>query len=143
MLLIGSMPSKCSKCKRIKPFRLFRKNKTRKNGLNSACKSCDTKARNISRKLIAQSIYDYLLNNPCVDCGEDNVLALQFDHINPKTKSFEISEAARKFRSFEPVMVEIKKCNVRCANCHQIKTSVEQNHNRYKIYSKLLDSKKK
>ncbi len=144
MLCIYCMASvKCSSCKRTKAAHLFRKNRTRKNGLSSACKSCDQKARTQSRILIAQHIADYLFAHPCVICNEKNILRLQFDHLDPKTKSFEISDAMRKFRKWEPVAEEIKKTQVLCGNCHLEKTAKEQNHWRYRIYRNTLDKLKR
>jgi hypothetical protein len=44
---------------------------------------------------------------------------LHFHHIDPKTKSFTVSDAfARKTYSQEEVEAEIKKCVLVCANCH-------------------------
>jgi hypothetical protein len=69
-----------------------------------------------------QLLYDYLVAHPCVDCGETDVLVLEFDHRDPKTKSRDIGFlAARKPWKF--VLAEIQKCDVRCANCHRKRTS--------------------
>jgi len=73
-----------------------------------------------------QLLYDYLVAHPCVDCGETDVLVLEFDHRDPKTKSRDIGFlAARKPWKF--VLAEIAKCDVRCVNCHRRRTARQFN----------------
>ena len=52
------------------------------------------------------SIHSY---NKCVG-------ALEFHHIDPKTKSFEISSHSYKF---ETMKNEVDKCLLLCSNCHR------------------------
>lgn len=54
----------------------------------------------------------------CIDCGFKDSRALDFDHIDPSTKSFNLCTA----RTIEGAIKEMAKCEVRCANCHRIKT---------------------
>jgi len=63
-------------------------------------------------------IKNYLSNNPCVDCGEKDVIVLEFDHISGK-KLHNISEMVGKGSSIKTIDIEISKCEVRCANCHR------------------------
>jgi len=70
----------------------------------------------------AQHIYGYLLCHPCVDCDEQDLLVLDFDHVRGK-KLFDVTRAIRDTRSIESIDREIAKCEVRCANCHRRKTS--------------------
>lgn len=56
----------------------------------------------------------------CVDCGEDDPLVLEFDHL--KDKKFNITRGLRE-RSWEAVLDEIAKCEVVCANCHRRRTA--------------------
>lgn len=57
----------------------------------------------------------------CVTCGTDE--DLQFDHIFPHTKSYNISSvpSASESRFWR----EIVKCQLLCGPCHRAKTSVE------------------
>jgi hypothetical protein len=57
----------------------------------------------------------------CVDCGwaEDGV-ALDFDHVTG-TKVMNVSTMIA-CRSWGAIMEEVAKCEVRCANCHRIRT---------------------
>lgn len=58
----------------------------------------------------------------CAFCGyKENAVALQFDHINPNEKSFNISQGY-KSKGMLLIKQEIRKCQVLCANCHAIKT---------------------
>jgi len=68
-------------------------------------------------------INEYLKVHPCVDCGNDNVIVLDFDHI--KSKERNIADMVHQCMSIENIKKEIEKCEVRCANCHRITT-----HNR-------------
>lgn len=54
----------------------------------------------------------------CVDCGfKDHPAALDFDHVRG-VKLLNVSAA----KSIAQADAEIAKCEVRCANCHRIKT---------------------
>ena len=57
----------------------------------------------------------------CVDCGEDNTIVLEFDHVRGVKKS-NVSDMANQSYSFKTIQKEIDKCEVRCANCHRIVT---------------------
>ncbi len=58
------------------------------------------------------------LGGKCVQCGSDN--DLQFDHIDPKTKSFEVLKihSVSRVRFWE----EVNKCQLLCHECHNQKT---------------------
>jgi len=67
-------------------------------------------------------LYAYLSTHPCVDCGETDVRVLEFDHVRGK-KLRNISLLLGQGYSWETIQAEIDKCEVRCANCHRIKTN--------------------
>ena len=69
-----------------------------------------------------QLLYTYLSEHPCVDCGETDVRVLEFDHIRG-TKSTNIARLLNNAVSWFTIEKEISKCEVRCANCHRIKTN--------------------
>ena len=57
----------------------------------------------------------------CVDCGyNDDPVALQFDHIDRNDKTGTVSQMI--LHNLKKLFAEIKKCEIRCANCHMIKT---------------------
>lgn len=59
-----------------------------------------------------------LLGGKCVDCGTTE--SLEFDHLDPKTKRFEIADA--KDGPEDLLTEEAKLCALRCSKCHQKKT---------------------
>ena len=69
------------------------------------------------RKLVA-----YFSCHPCVDCGQTDIRVLEFDHVRGK-KSSDISKMMGIGCSWSTIEAEIAKCEVRCANCHRIKTN--------------------
>ncbi len=62
---------------------------------------------------------DYLLEHPCVDCGETDPQVLEFDHCGEKRSN--ISEMLSQ-TVWSAIAREISRCVVRCANCHRRKT---------------------
>jgi hypothetical protein len=143
------MIKKCNKCLCEKDISNFNKNKSNSDGFHGQCRVCDNLAsrayyaknrelhkQNINRnrqKYRLQSrinLIEYLKNNPCVDCGETDPIVLQFDHV--EIKSFNISEKIGVL-SWDNLLTEIKKCEVRCANCHTRKTAKDYKWFKYFI----------
>ena len=84
------------------------------------------RARNEHIRQKAQKyIGEYLSTHPCVDCGESDILVLEFDHRIRSGKEEHIASIIRKTGSLEKLIQEISKCDVRCANCHRRKTAKE------------------
>jgi hypothetical protein len=135
----------CTKClepKKVEDF-LF-KNKA-ENKRHAQCRECQKaykdvhylnnkvmykeKAVRVNKTLIARNrlfIYSYLEKHPCVDCSNDNIIVLEFDHVTG-VKRNSISTMAANSHSIDALQKEIDKCVVRCANCHRIKTAKERN----------------
>ncbi len=61
-----------------------------------------------------------LMSSHCCDCGNDNWIVLEFDHVRGE-KEFNISEVRRMYWCAE-IKNEIDKCDIVCANCHRIRT---------------------
>ena len=72
---------------------------------------------------------NYLKTHPCVDCGEGNPVVLEFDHVRGVKKQ-ELSRMWTTGYSLETIKKEIEKCEVRCRNCHAIKTAKQQGWNK-------------
>ena len=150
------MRRKCNKCGKIKDTKYF--SIKRKIGdvvfLQTECKKCTRLylrahyAKNKQKYIRKAKIYDkknkeaimknvlaYLLEHPCIGCGEANPVILEFDHRDPKTKISEISTLVSVNRnSWETVKQEIDKCDIRCANCHRMKTAKERNYLIYQLW---------
>src|SRR5205807_6780571 len=58
-------------------------------------------------------LVEYLLDHPCVDCGEPDPLVLDFDHRDPSTKRADVGNLLR-CGSWSILQTEISKCEVRC-----------------------------
>lgn len=67
--------------------------------------------------------YRILSNSKCVDCGESRIACLQYDHKDPSTKLFTIADGVHDNVAWSKVVDEIAKCEVRCANCHAVRTA--------------------
>lgn len=132
----------CTKCNINKPFDEFNWKNLSKGLKCPWCKQCfaehhksryKTKEynsyKNEKRKTITnrnrQLILDYLKDKQCVDCGEKRAPCLQFDHNDNVTKRNHICNMLT--HSIKSIISEISKCTIRCANCHAIKTSKDQN----------------
>lgn len=133
---------KCTKCHQNKNENEFLVSKTGKQG--HRCKSCRAKYhlawyhktkhsrvelrkkyRLTSRRRLMKVVVDYLLKHPCVDCGEADIMVLDFDHLGNKTKA--VSAMLRDNGNKKRILEEIAKCEVRCANCHRRKTAERGN----------------
>lgn len=135
----------CTKCKLSKPSDEFNwKIKNKRKSLH--CKICSrkyikehynnnkhyylnkAKKRNkILRQSSHQYIVSFLKSHPCIDCGENNILVLEFDHKHRKDKFDSVSQMIKRRLSVKKIAEEIRKCEVRCSNCHRIKTEIENN----------------
>lgn len=80
----------------------------------------DGYGRKVREKLAAR-IDSYLEEHPCVDCGESNLIVLDFDHLRDKTD--DVADMVAAGRPWSEIESEIAKCEVRCANCHARRTA--------------------
>ena len=137
----------CSNCKKRKPPTEFRLRKHSSDGRSGKCKVCATaydnkwyhdhphrkaqiRARNDEQILRnVETIIAYLKTHPCIDCNEDDLLVLEFDHRYGKRDN--VANMAQCAVSTETLVNEIKKCDVRCANCHRRKTVKTQGHRKW------------
>jgi len=109
--------------------------------LNSYCRQCHAAYRHAHylankpdyiRRAIAQvrarreenrhQVLRYLASHPCVDCGIENPVVLEFDHRDPRDKLTEVGRLMVN-KPWPRVRAEIEKCDVRCVNCHRRKTA--------------------
>ncbi len=131
---------RCVICKQYKLASEFNLNKSKKDGLNLNCKVCSRikskeyyQLNKVKHKAVVkahkalvvqqnrQSIIEYLQQHPCVDCGEDDIVVLEFDHLENKRGN--ISVMISTGCAWPTILKEIAKCEVRCANCHRRKTA--------------------
>jgi hypothetical protein len=60
----------------------------------------------------------------CVICKKDNPVILEFHHLDPKKKKYNISTMINNCMRLSDIQAELKKCVVLCSNCH---AEVERN----------------
>lgn len=89
------------------------------------------------RKINAENMVEYLHNHPCVDCGEKDIVVLEFDHVRG-VKSRAVSKIMWDPKEWSVVLKEIEKCDVRCANCHRRVTAKRGNHSRYALLAQQI-----
>jgi hypothetical protein len=77
----------------------------------------DRRDREVERR--TRLLLAYLEEHPCADCGQDDPVVLEFDHIG--AKRFGISRGLRD-RPWSDVLSEMEACEVVCANCHRRRT---------------------
>lgn len=71
-------------------------------------------------------ILEYLSDHPCVRCGESDRAMLEFHHRHDEYKVGAIAFLVNRKRPLEVIEKEVAKCDVLCANCHQLETLNEQ-----------------
>ena len=72
----------------------------------------------------------YFADHPCADCGEDDPVVLEFDHLGDK--EFGVGSAL-PYRAWASILEEIAKCDVVCANCHRRRTARRAGHLRHRL----------
>jgi hypothetical protein len=119
---------RCTTCNDLKPLTEFNKQTARKDGRQSSCRVC-TSARYLRTRDLRQAqikarkreVYErflsYLANCSCADCGENDPVVLEFDHLRDKHAN--VASLAQAGASWATIEAEIAKCEVRCANCHR------------------------
>jgi hypothetical protein len=126
----------CTQCLEEKAIKEFNFSHKQRGKRESRCRSCHTKAsrkcwlankqhyqqklseyraqrREEQRILLRQ----YLESHPCIDCGEADPCCLEFDHVRGKKRDV-VPRMIGNY-SWESILNEISKCEVRCANCHR------------------------
>ena len=68
-----------------------------------------------------RKVYEYLTVHPCVDCGMTDVRVLEFDHVSGEKRA-NITRLLAQAIPWTGIEAEIARCEVRCANCHRLKT---------------------
>lgn len=130
---------RCVRCRKLKPLDAFAWKQKSQAKRVAHCRTCQAayhrkhyeanreryirKAAAITRQKLERRwdlLVGYLSDKQCVDCGEKDLLVLEFDHLGDKL--FNVSFGIRN-RSWSAVLEEIQKCEVVCANCHRRRTA--------------------
>lgn len=131
----------CTNCNQELPIEQFGI-KDKRTGLRQwACKPCvralakkyylnkvdyykekNGKRRRDTQKKQHEYLRQYLQEHPCVDCGESDIVCLDFDHVRGE-KVENIAILIKAGGSWDKLIEEISKCDIRCANCHRKRTA--------------------
>lgn len=129
----------CCTCKQTKPLTDFNRLRRAKDGHQYSCRGCNSayhyanwdrhmaqiRARTKRRHAAARAfIIGYLREHPCVDCGEADIVVLEFDHLRDKQANVSALVRSSEIRR---IREEIVKCQVVCANCHRRRTAERGN----------------
>jgi hypothetical protein len=76
-------------------------------------------------------LVDVLEQASCMDCGEEDIVVLDFDHVGTKRAS--VVDLALSEHSIASVQREISECEIRCANCHKRRTCRMKRHFRHHL----------
>jgi hypothetical protein len=115
----GKRHSRCRACTRQLSQQHYQENKRdylARNRRNNPLQ------RNANRTFVMQ----YLLEHPCVTCGECDPVVLEFNHVDPATKTGNVCDMVHSRVSLARIQLEIEKCEVLCANCHQRHTTTQR-----------------
>lgn len=80
------------------------------------------KSRTRDRTANRAVVNAFLLDHPCVDCGETDIVVLDFDHVDPNDKVGAVGRLQHSTGRGR-LLREIAKCQVRCGNCHRRRTA--------------------
>lgn len=129
----------CTRCGIAKPLSGFATRRKGSATQQSWCRDCykavaATRYRQLTSAQIARKnettrnrkrdarrrLWAHLASECCVDCGERDVLVLDFDH--RVAKQANVADLISNGAPWEAISAEMAKCEVRCANCHRRQT---------------------
>ena len=113
-------PKSCKPCRAAKQRAYYKANPEIYNKHKGYVAKNDVKWKS---RVTAYMFNIFSESNGCVDCGESNLLVLEFDHREPDDKEYGISKLRTKKISWDSFVAEIDKCDIVCANCHRIRTA--------------------
>jgi hypothetical protein len=133
----------CLNCKKPKPLWEFGFKNRADELLQAWCRSCErtykqawylrNRERHMAnvlankqrvRDALHAKVLRYLSGHPCVDCGETDPVVLEFDHMHEKR--WGVSYMISCGFPWLTIQDEIRRCQVRCVNCHRRKTIMER-----------------
>lgn len=106
----GTRASWCKPCKQAYESEHYRKSDTRKKQIRTQV----LKQVERNKEIVAEA-----KSTGCVDCGEQDLIVLEFDHLRDKSNNV---STLMHSGSTQKLIAEIEKCEVVCANCHRRRT---------------------
>ena len=129
---------RCTTCHELRPVTDFNVRRSAPDGLQARCRPCSrewyvrnrlvhmARVRERNQRVRGEHqerLAAYLLEHPCVDCGEADLRVLDLDHEDPAEKAANVGRLVNLSLPWSTVLAEIEKCSVRCANCHRRRTA--------------------
>lgn len=123
----------CGRCRRERSFSHFNR---AGDGLQHWCRDCFREyfrargelhlrqVKESTRRRTAAAcalVRARLIAEACVDCGEDEIAVLEFDHVRDKRGG--LARMAHEGAELEEIEAELAKCEVVCASCHRRRTA--------------------
>jgi hypothetical protein len=123
----------CSRCNQLLPVTEFNRHG---DGHQWWCRDCfreyfrergalhvqQVRESSVKRRARARDqVYRYLEQHPRRDCGEQDPVVLEFDHLSNKTEN--IATLVYWGAARDRLELEIAQCEVVCANCHRRRTA--------------------
>jgi hypothetical protein len=97
--------------------------------------------RHNRRNVLRSRIWAYKSLHPC-ECGESDPIVLTFDHNDGADKVDAVSNMVNKMvvdgHSWHNILAEIKKCKVRCFNCHMKRTAQQHSWYKWQIETQVI-----
>ena len=122
----------CTQCRETKDISEFASHPTQ--GTQSCCKLCqravsaewykNNKKRQqknvqLNKQRLKECLVEHKRRLSCSVCSESESICLDFHHLDPKEKDFNIAEASFNGKGWSTILKEINKCVVLCSNCHR------------------------
>lgn len=129
----------CNHCNETLDDSLFnyKSGQPKKSGLQNRCKPCVLKLLKVHRQKMRNLVNRWKCMKGCSECGfKGHHFQLDLDHVDPSSKY------AQNHRAYEPnwkkerIKKELAKCVILCANCHRLKTFMNNEH----VYSGMRQS---
>ena len=97
-------------------FHYYEKSGRRKGKGQWKCSKCESELAILNKQKYKLKMVRYK-GGKCEKCGyKDNIAALEFHHLDPSKKKFNLSETRH---SWEETKLELDKCICLCSNCHK------------------------
>jgi hypothetical protein len=112
---LGAMKQKkiCNRCNFQKPLVRF-------NEGHNDCRDCQARDAAARRDRIKVFLRKLKAFTACIHCGLRDWRLIDFHHISPDSKSFDLSGAAKKRVCLATLKRELRKCIPVCLHCHRI-----------------------
>lgn len=134
------------------PIDRFGPNRARHDGVQPHCVACMADATRVSHRAAGdrrrtsvrargrrvreenrQRLFGFLQGRRCTDCGEDDPVVMEFDHVDGSSKERAVADMLGGGYSWERIEAEIGKCEIVCANCHRRRTAGRARHYRVRL----------